>query len=69
VGAAYPMGSPVELLLLAEFESCGCCGGDRLRLVTWLGFLQFVAEYHGNCPRFLGSVVPTGHDGRSLRVL
>ncbi len=69
MGAVCQKGSPVELLLLAEFESCGRCGGDRLRLVSLLGFLQFVVEWHGNYPIFLGSVVLKGRDGRSLRVL
>jgi len=69
LGLADQKGSPVELLLLARLESCGRLGGDRWRLVTLIGWLQFVSEWHGNCPIVRGSVVPKGYDGRSLRML
>jgi len=69
LGAADQKRSPVELLLLAGLESCGHLRGDRWRLVTLLGWQQFVSEWHDNCPIFLGSVVPKGHDERSLRML
>jgi len=69
LGADDQKGGAVVLLFLSGFDSCGRFGGDQLRLVTLLGCLQFVSEWHGNCPIVLDSVVPKGRDERSVRVL
>jgi len=69
LGADDQKGGAVALLFLSGFDSCGRFGGDQLRLVMLLGCLQFVSEWHGNCPIVLGSVVPKGRDEWSLRVL
>jgi len=63
VGAADQEGSPVELLLLVEFESCSYVGGGRLRIVTLLECRQFASGWGGSYPIWLGFAVAKGRDG------
>jgi len=63
VGAANQKGSLVELLLLAEFESCSYIGGGQLWIVMLLECQQFASGWCGSYPIWLGFAVAKGHDG------